>query len=221
MPRSSLTHYFGLGPTVRPLNVVALASSALLSISFLVFLNSVQPFFLTSVLHPPVPRDRLGQVTGTLILADELLSLLLVFAWGVVADRVTVRWVAVAGHIIAGGGLGLYTLSKRVYPDVLLSRLVFAVSAAPEKEGSMQADALLSQTGASALVMVLGAALAGMTSIPKDSPVEESSETTALLPAAAPNPAHSARFAGLLGFSSGIGALLAGECSFPVVNRRR
>lgn len=131
MTRSRLTHHLGLGPTVRPLNVVALLSSALLSISFLVFLNSIQPFYLSTVLG--VPSDILGTVTGNLILADELCALVLVFVWGAVSDRVTVRWVAVLGHLFVAAGLGSYTVSRRVYPDVLGSRLVFSVSA----EGSL------------------------------------------------------------------------------------
>ena len=125
-PRSKVIHYLGLGATVRPLNVVARSSSALLSISFLVFLNGIQPFFLTTVLH--VPSESLGTTTGNLILADELLALLLVFVWGAVSDRITVRWVAVLGHLFVGLGVWLYTVSRSVYPGVLGARLVFSVS---------------------------------------------------------------------------------------------
>ncbi|KAL8283293.1 hypothetical protein RQP46_005703 [Phenoliferia psychrophenolica] len=191
-PRSRLTQYLGLGAGVRPLNVVALSSSALLSISFLVFLNGILPFFLTTVLN--VPRTTLGRVTGNLLLADELLALVLVFVWGSVADRITVRWVAVAGHLFVALGFAFITVSRNVYPEVLVSRLVFTI-------------------GASALVTTLGAALAGMTSITHDEePTSEPTEASSLLPATptgTANPANVARFAGLLGFSSGIGALLA------------
>ncbi|KAK4692870.1 hypothetical protein P7C70_g9042, partial [Phenoliferia sp. Uapishka_3] len=197
-PQSRLTHSLGLGPTVRPLNVFALASSTLLSISFLVFLNGIQPFYLSGVLK--VPSNLLGNITGNLILADELLALGLVFVWGAVADRITFRWVAVVGHVFVALGFGLYTVSRRVYPEVLGSRLVFSV-------------------GASALVTTLGAALAGMTAITnvedeagdaapsEESPLlQHSSLETFEHPA---NPAHSARLAGLLGFCAGSGALLA------------
>ena len=60
----------------------------------------------------------------------------------------------------------------------------------------------------------LGAALAGFTAVPSYGADVESTEATSLLPPEADSssdPANVARFAGLLGFSAGLGALLAGD----------
>lgn len=124
---AALTRFLGLAPSVRPLNVIALSSSATFSLSFIVFLNTIQPFFLTTYLDPPVPADVLGSVTGTIILGDEILTLVLVLVWGVVADRITVRRVASGGHLIIGLSFFLYPLARSPLPGVLLARLVFAV----------------------------------------------------------------------------------------------
>ncbi|KAM0751943.1 hypothetical protein T439DRAFT_325124 [Meredithblackwellia eburnea MCA 4105] len=208
----TLASMLGLSQQTTKLNIVCLTTSALLSISFLVFLNSLQPFYLSVVPSPPVPHSSLGSVTGTIILCDQVLSLALVFLWGAVADRITVRWVAVLGHLVVGLAFACFSVGRRIFPDVILARMVFAI-------------------GASALMTSLGAALASMTAIAplklsdssaqldvhEDGEGEDTTEQTALLATTeqrqesipASNPAHAARFAGVLGFASGLGALVA------------
>lgn len=122
---SPVTRWLGLDPTVSPLNAFALLSSSLLSITFLVALNSIQPAILDGL---EVPQDRVGKVTGQLILADELVALTLYAVWGWTADRFGVRWVAVTGHFIISIALMLYPRVETVFPPLLLSRMLFAVS---------------------------------------------------------------------------------------------
>ncbi|SCV68161.1 BQ2448_282 [Microbotryum intermedium] len=214
---SRLTAYLGLDDSVRPINALALASSTLLSIALLVFLNASQPFLLDLL---GVPKARLGRVTGQLVLADELVALGCYSVWGFVSDRIGVRWVAVAGHALCG-------VSLLAYANVHLSWLILA--------------RMLFAVGASALVTALSAAHSSMTALPEPdqdddahapSPPhhhhslpsssdrsESSSEHSRLLARSSERATtraanKSARFAGLLGFSSGLGALLAGTYNF-------
>ncbi|ORY68036.1 hypothetical protein BCR35DRAFT_171810 [Leucosporidium creatinivorum] len=196
---SPITRWLGLDPTVSPLNAFSLLSSSLLSITFLVALNAIQPAILDGL---QVPQDKVGKVTGQLILADELIALALYAVWGWIADRFGVRWVAVAGHGVISVALMLYPRVETVFPPLLLSRMLFAC-------------------GASALVTALSAALSGMTALPlpppsplADDQQEEDDDGASLLREEAeadhvPKPEHSARFAGVLGFATGCGALLA------------
>lgn len=151
-PPASFTTQFGLAPHVRRLNVFALISSAFvsprdrsvgrlgscdcpqLSIAWLVFLNASQVFVLSDLLD--VPPERIGSTTGTFILADETVSLLMVFVWGGVADVGGVRWVNVMGHLIVGLAFFCYVNVGTVYPGLLLARMLFAVSTGAGVGGS-------------------------------------------------------------------------------------
>lgn len=66
---------------------------------------------------------------GTLGFADELVALVACPAWGLVSDRLGVRWVAVLGYLVISAGLVLFVQAKNVYPQLLLARIFFAVGA--------------------------------------------------------------------------------------------
>jgi len=72
----------------------------------------------------------IGDAVGTLGFADELLALVACPLWGLVSDRVGVRPVAVTGYIIIGVSLICLVQSKRVYPDLLIFRLLFSLGGA-------------------------------------------------------------------------------------------
>lgn len=124
----------GLAPSVTLLNAFSLLSSALLSVSFLVFLNAITPFVLSTLFE--VKAKKIGGIIGSLILADELWSLVLVFAWGSLIDVGGVRLVNVSGHLIVAVAFVLYSNAGSPAPVLLFgvpflllfSRLVFAVS---------------------------------------------------------------------------------------------
>ena len=63
---------------------------ALFSISFLVFLNASISFVITDLLHQ---KTSVGDAVGTLGFADELVALVACPVWGLLSDRVGVRWV--------------------------------------------------------------------------------------------------------------------------------
>lgn len=123
---SRFTRWLGLSDEVTSLNALALLSSGLLSITWLVSMNVLQPAVLQQLAD--VKEGREGTATGNLTLADELVALSMYFIWGLVADRKGVRWIAVAGHLLCGLALFLYPRARSAYPALLLTRMLFAVS---------------------------------------------------------------------------------------------
>ncbi|PVI06515.1 hypothetical protein DM02DRAFT_423710 [Periconia macrospinosa] len=99
---------------------------ALFSISFLVFLNSSISFVITQRIGQ---SHNVGDAVGTLGFADELVALVACPVWGLLSDRVGVRTVVVAGYAIVGLSLFVFMTAKRVYPDLLLARLLFSLGA--------------------------------------------------------------------------------------------
>ena len=61
------------------------------SIAFLVFLNSSISFVITELIGE---KTGVGTKVGTLGFADELLALVACPLWGVLSDRIGVRWVS-------------------------------------------------------------------------------------------------------------------------------
>lgn len=49
--------------------------------------------------------------------------------WGLVSDRLGVRWVAVLGYLVISASLALFVQARNVYPELLLARIFFAVGA--------------------------------------------------------------------------------------------
>lgn len=78
--------------TATPLQTSTyLFAVCLFSIAFLVFVNSSVSFVVTDLLGLP---NGTGDAVGTLGFADELLALVACPAWGVLSDRVGVRYVS-------------------------------------------------------------------------------------------------------------------------------
>jgi len=100
---------------------------ALFSISFLVFLNSSVSFVITERIGQ---HKNVGDAVGTLGFADELVALVACPVWGILSDRIGVRWVAVFGYAIVGVSLFLFVQASNVYPQLLLGRLLFSLGGA-------------------------------------------------------------------------------------------
>lgn len=99
---------------------------SLFSISFLVFLNSAVSFVITDLLH--LHKD-VGDRVGTLGFADELVALVACPFWGLVSDRLGVRWVCVMGYTIVGVSLiGMVNVTN--YTQLLIVRLLFSIGGA-------------------------------------------------------------------------------------------
>lgn len=123
----SLSRFVPFSSSTTPLQAVTyLLGVALFSISFLVFLNSSVSFVITDLIGK---KHDVGDIVGTLGFADELVALVACPAWGLVSDRLGVRWVAAIGYTVIGVALALFVQARNVYPQLLLARIFFAVGA--------------------------------------------------------------------------------------------
>ncbi|KAI0429686.1 hypothetical protein F5Y09DRAFT_309777 [Xylaria sp. FL1042] len=126
-------------PTTRKFRLLPFSSSttavqaatyllgiSLFSISFLVFLNSAVSFVITDLLGV---KDGVGDIVGTLGFADELVALVACPLWGLLSDRLGVRWVAVIGYTVIAGSLVIFVQCRDVYPALILARILFAAGA--------------------------------------------------------------------------------------------
>ncbi|GAA5998949.1 uncharacterized protein JCM10292_005816 [Rhodotorula paludigena] len=200
---SRLSAWLGLSPGVSVAVLCAVLSNALLSVSYLVLVNAASPFVLSALVA--VPAHEQGRATGTLLLADELTALALYLPAGALADERGVKAVAVAGHAVVATALVAY-VQARTEAQLVAARVLFAI-------------------GGSSLVTTLSAIFSSLSAIPALPAVDtspEDDERAPLLTAAGPQPRarsdssasvlrrhESARMAGVLGFASGVGALLA------------
>jgi MFS family permease len=117
-----------LSKGVTNLHFVIYLFAALLSISFFVFLNASQAFVLGEILL--VPKESLGDVSGSLGFYDEILSVFMVLVWGIISDSIGRKIVYISGFIILSVALYLFTFAVNVYPQLLLFRLIFSLGGA-------------------------------------------------------------------------------------------
>ncbi|KAJ9199496.1 hypothetical protein DTO021D3_5902 [Paecilomyces variotii] len=104
-----------------------LLAVCLFSIAFLVFVNASISFVVTDLIGR---HHGVGDAVGTLGFADELLALVACPAWGMLSDRIGVRWVCTTGYAIVALSLFVFVQAKNVYPQLLLGRLLFSVGGA-------------------------------------------------------------------------------------------
>lgn len=109
--------------------------SVFMSIASIVFLNINQAYIIRDLLK--VSAEDVGNTSGNLVLADELLSLLLVSPWGALSDQIGRRWLFSSGLLFMGASNLIIPSVKMVYPgggadlfsSLLFARLVFAAGA--------------------------------------------------------------------------------------------
>ncbi|OTA95841.1 hypothetical protein M434DRAFT_393489 [Hypoxylon sp. CO27-5] len=122
-----LSRLLPFSPTATPLQAATyLLGIALFSISFLVFLNSAVSFVITDLLGV---KTGVGDIVGTLGFVDEVVALVACPAWGLVSDRLGVRWVAVLGYAIIAISLLCFVQARDVYPSLVIARIAFALGA--------------------------------------------------------------------------------------------
>ncbi|GKT53421.1 major facilitator superfamily transporter [Colletotrichum tofieldiae] len=132
-----LSRYLPFSEATTTLQAVTyLLGISLFSISFLVFLNSSISFVITDLIGV---KDGVGDIVGTLGFVDELVALVACPVWGLVSDRLGVRWVAVIGYAVIGAALILFVQAKNVYPQLLLARIFFAIGATAASDSSADA----------------------------------------------------------------------------------
>ncbi|GAA6050854.1 hypothetical protein JCM3770_005740 [Rhodotorula araucariae] len=199
--------WLGLSPQARLGTIAALLSNALLVVCWLVLINSASPFVLSSLIH--VPADHTGAITGRLLLADELTALSLYLPAGAVGGAVGTKWVAAAGHALVAAAFVAYVSARNV-GELIAARVLFAI-------------------GGGSLVTTLSSIMSTLSALPDavepacvPGAADDTDERSALLegPSSARRTSapwatsslrrnESARLGGVLGFASGLGALLA------------
>ncbi|TRX94525.1 hypothetical protein FHL15_004680 [Xylaria flabelliformis] len=126
-PRPVTSRLLPFSPSTTPLQAATyLLGISLFSISFLVFLNSAVSFVITDLLGV---KKGVGDIVGTLGFADELVALVACPLWGLLSDRLGVRWVAVLGYTVIAVSLVVFVQCRNVYPALILARILFAVGA--------------------------------------------------------------------------------------------
>ncbi|ANB14484.1 putative membrane protein [Sugiyamaella lignohabitans] len=215
------------------INLVSYLLLCLFVISFLVFLNSTQPFVLTDILGDDV---NIGDKVGSLAFADEIVSIVLCPLWGSLSDKVGTRPVSVIGLLILSTSLFFYTTGNSVYPDLLLLRMFFAVgtsacvsmipailaelSASYEEskfDGYRQVEDMNwgddvsndEENDALEAIEERNAYFDDPTVVSRDTPFFEQSE-------ASPKSYRNAKLAGLVGVVTGIGAVLSVSLFLPL-----
>ena len=123
----ALPRFLPFASTTTPLQAATyLLGISLFSISFLVFLNSSVSFVITDLIGV---KHGVGDIVGTLGFVDEIVALVACPAWGLLSDRLGVRWVAVIGYTVIGLSLFVFVQARNVYPQLLLARILFAIGA--------------------------------------------------------------------------------------------
>lgn len=127
MARNILIRHLPIAQSTTTFQAISyLLGVALFSISFLVFLNSSISFVLTDLLNVD---HGVGDIVGTLGFVDEIVALIACPVWGLISDRLGVRFVAMVGYAIIGLALFLFVQTSNVYPQLLLARIFFALGA--------------------------------------------------------------------------------------------
>lgn len=127
MARSHFSRFLPFSSTATPLHAATyLLGIALFSISFLVFLNSAVSFVITDLIGV---KTGVGDIVGTLGFVDEIVALVACPAWGLISDRLGVRWVAVLGYAIIAISLFCFVQARDVYPSLVIARIAFALGA--------------------------------------------------------------------------------------------
>ncbi|KAK9414125.1 putative Major facilitator superfamily transporter [Seiridium unicorne] len=127
---SRIRRLLPFSPVTTPLQATTyLLGISLFSISFLVFLNSAVSFLITDLIDI---KTRVGDIVGTLGFVDEIVALIACPVWGLVSDRLGVRWVAVLGYTVIGISLACFVQVGQGWEGVkglIGVRILFAIGA--------------------------------------------------------------------------------------------
>ncbi|KAF9899692.1 hypothetical protein BX616_002892 [Lobosporangium transversale] len=126
-PGKRLFKIFIVNQNIGYLNFISYLIACFATICLVVYLSIVQPFVLTVLLRI---TENTGNLTGSLVLYDEILALPATLVWGVLSDRIGRRPVYSLGFVFLGTALILYSYVKNVYPHMLLCRLLFSLGSA-------------------------------------------------------------------------------------------
>jgi len=118
---------FWISPGLTRANVAAVLFASFGTIAMIVVMGLMQPYILSEILH--IPQAEQGTVTGSLMLLQEAVTILLVGLMGAWSDRVGRRLVYVIGFGLLGAGYLVYPLAGSE-TELIIYRLVFAIGVA-------------------------------------------------------------------------------------------
>lgn len=93
--------------------------ASMMAIAGLVFINADQTYVMVDILD--YPRSQVGRATGTLVFADELLSMLMVPVWGALSDHIERRWIFSIGLTLMALATFLHPWASFVFPHNFIS----------------------------------------------------------------------------------------------------
>ncbi|CAO3598897.1 unnamed protein product [Absidia cylindrospora] len=117
-----------LAPHAHPIQFFFLLIGVFTPIAIIVFIAAAQSFYIliriTAVSHET------GDITGSLALYSEIVSLVFVIIWGVFSDYHEKRTVMSIGLVLMGIPCICYPHANNVYPSLLILRMVFSAGTA-------------------------------------------------------------------------------------------
>lgn len=116
-----------LQPHCHPLQFFAFIFAVFTSLALIVYLSGTQSQIIYGVLS--IYTDS-GDITGSLSTYSEIMSVIGVIVWSMVADNIGRRSVMSLSILIMGLSIVAYPHVKNVYPDMLLIKLVFSIGTA-------------------------------------------------------------------------------------------
>ncbi len=111
-------------PGISRTNFWTFLLAAFVCIGMLATLNIAQSYIL--VQHLGIPWSEQGALSGNLTLVTEIMSIVLIAPFGILADRIGRRTVIVIGIIFVGMGYALYPYATTA-EDLYLYRILFGI----------------------------------------------------------------------------------------------
>ena len=111
-------------PGISRTNFWTFLLAAFVCIGMLATLNIAQSYIL--VQHLGIPWSEQGALSGNLTLVTEIMSIVLIAPFGILADRIGRRTVIVIGIIFVGVGYALYPYATSA-EDLYLYRILFGI----------------------------------------------------------------------------------------------
>jgi len=126
-------------PGISRMNFWTFMLAAFVCIGLLATLNIAQSYIL--VQHLGIPWSEQGALSGNLTFVTEIMSIVLIAPFGILADRVGRRSVLIVGILFVGAGYALYPYATSA-EDLYLYRILFGIGipATAAMTGTIQND---------------------------------------------------------------------------------
>jgi MFS family permease len=126
-------------PSISRTNFWTFMLAAFVCIGLMATLNIAQSYIL--VQHLGIPWSEQGALSGNLTLVTEVMSIVLIVPFGILADRIGRRTVIIIGILFVGAGYGLYPYATTA-EELYIYRILFGIGipATAAMTGTIQND---------------------------------------------------------------------------------